>query len=181
MSKVHVSKSAKGLAGVVLAVAALIASVLFAPSPALADTYKTCEYRISPISAGTTSKTQSITCAMKPACGQSWGQIYDVTWTMTSSSSGVTVKKIKLTVTHTQGEDITIGKKVVVGANRSLDLGAWDQVPAGQTSWTKTYDPADTYLSKRADGTVQFSLATSSSKDNGCNVGWRTLLFQLQL
>lgn len=69
----------------------------------------------------------------------------------------------------------------ITGKNKTVDLGAYNQIPSGQTSWSKTYNPTDTYLTKRADGTIQFKIVTSSSKSNGCNVGWRTLLFQIKL
>jgi hypothetical protein len=162
---------------------AMAGLVLVAPSPAQAgDTYYPCQAMISTVSPGTTYYSQSISCAIKPACGESWGQLYRVEWHMTVSSGGVTVKYLRLTVTHTQGEDITIGAKAMIGANKTYSFGAWNQVPPHQSSWSINYDvKPDTYFTKRSDGTVEFMFVRSSSKANGCNDGWTTLRYQLKI
>jgi hypothetical protein len=154
--------------------------VALTPGAAMADAYSPCVAMESNVRVGATSKTQSITCALRPACGESWGQIYDVTWNMVVHSGGITVKSIKIKVTHTRGEDITVGSKQLQGADTSLSLGAWNQVPPNQTSWTKTYNHADKYFPKKSNGFVDFLLHVQSSKDNGCNVGWKKLRYSLK-
>lgn len=99
---------------------------------------------------------------------------------MTVYSGGITVRSIKIGVTHTQHEDITIGaKNITGGGNTGLALGAWNVVPPAQTSWSKTFDITDKYFPKKSNGFVDFVVAVSSSKANGCNVGWRNLRYSL--
>ncbi|WP_281284056.1 hypothetical protein [Nonomuraea deserti] len=39
----------------------------------------------------------------------------------------------------------------------------------------------DTHFTKRSDGTVEFTFRQTSSKDNGCSVGWTSLRYQLRI
>lgn len=167
----------KGLGRTALAVAFVVLAV---PDTALADSYSPCVAKESDVKVGTTSKNQQITCVIKPVCGESWGQLYYVTWDMAVHSGGITVKSIRLNVIHTQGELITVGRKWIQGRNTQLSLGAYNNVPERQTSWTKVYNPRDKYFSKNSAGFVNLWISVSSLKANGCAAGWNTIRFSLK-
>ncbi|MDI6103144.1 hypothetical protein QLQ12_31470 [Actinoplanes sp. NEAU-A12] len=154
--------------------------IVMAPQPAMADAYSPCVAVESNVKVGTKTKTQSITCAVKPACGESWGQLYGVTWDMVVYSGGITVKAITMKVTHTQGEDITIGAKNLGGQSANVSLGAWNPILPAQKTWTKTYNITDKYFAKKGNGFVDLNIKVSSDKANGCNVGWRNLRYSLK-
>lgn len=160
---------------------AVATAVMVAPVAALADSYAPCNTMESTVKAGQTSKAQSITCVQKPTCGESWGQIYDVTWDMVVHTGGVTVKSMKIHVTHTRGEDITLGVKNIRGTNADINIGGKDLIPANQTSWTKTYDITDRYFAKNSLGFVDFWLAISSDKANGCSGSSTWLRYGLKI
>lgn len=164
--------------------AAVAVAVLFAPSPAKADSYVPCESMVSNVSVGATSKKQSITCVQKPICGESWGQVYDVTWNMTVQRGGITVKSVTLKVTHPSKEDIRIGHKQIKGANRSLSLASgYNLIGSTNSPWTKTFNNADTYFTKHSDGTVRLMINFEwSGKPNGCETtAKKVFLFALKI
>ena len=147
----------------------------------MADAYSPCVAMESNVKVGTTTKTQSITCAQKPACGEKWGQLFDVTWSMAVKPGGITVKAVTIKVTHTRGEDITVGaKQLEGGSSTNLALGAYNTVPPNQTSWSKTFNITDKYFPKKSNGFVDLNIKVSSDKANGCNVGWRNLRYSLK-
>ncbi|MEV4640143.1 hypothetical protein AB0J80_22625 [Actinoplanes sp. NPDC049548] len=168
--------------GMAAVAVAAVASLLAAPAPAMADAYSPCIAVESNVTVGQTSKTQSITCVKKPACGESWGQIYDVTWNMVVYKGGITVKSMKITVTHTRGEDIVLGDKIIRGGSGEINIAPGKTiVPAAQTSFTKTFDFTDKYFAKNSLGFVDFWMAISSTKANGCNGGGNWLRYGLKI
>ncbi|MEU8080278.1 hypothetical protein AB0B31_33085 [Catellatospora citrea] len=165
------------------ATAVAVGTLGIGAQPAAADTYSPCAGWESTVHPGDTYFQHSVSCVERPVCGETWSGTYDVRWYMTVTSSGITVKYINLIVSHgTAYQEITIGRKWVEGNNTSYAWDGWNQIPSTQTTWSKTLDVApDKFFPKRSDGTVQFALSTTSSKANGCSVGWRTFTYKLKI